>query len=743
MIQETKNKTLIHLYNSNISYYVYINKFGFLQNPYFGERLDNLFDLAQLVGTRWPTSYFDKNINEEITLKDGEESYRTDLGNQEIFSHGFNDFRESAIILRKSDGSFESNFKYISHKIYKGIKPLLDLPSADRKLNSLKIQNEENVDTLEILLKDSESSIYLYEFISIYNDKDIIVKSFKVVNNEKDSIKLNRCYSMQMSLNNDDYLVHHFCGSWGNERNEVVNEIVSDCQVIESKQGRSSHYENPFIFLTKKETTYSSGEAIGFNLIWSGNFKFNINKDQNILHSLSIAYGINDYDFEITLKSGDSFETPQAIISYSNKGIDYMSHQFHSFIKENLCIDKNQYGYRPLLLNCWEAVGFDFNTDSLIKFIDKGKEMNIDLFVLDDGWFGHRDSDNSSLGDWYVNKKVDLKKVVDFAHSKGLKFGIWFEPEMISPDSDLYRAHPEYVLGKAENNLLTGRHQLNLDFTNEKVILNVFRQMKKILDKYSIDYVKWDYNREIYEHYSNNLKKNRQGEVLYRQVIGFYKLYEMLKTSYPNLLIEGCAGGGGRFDLGVLYYSPQIWCSDNTNGAKRMYIQYNTSLGYPLSSLGSHLSFYEEADFETRAMIALFGTFGYEFDPSKLTSEQLSICQKYAQIYKENYVDLINEGTLYHLSNPRNSNHMCMEVVNKNKDKAMILYVNKESEMLGGNNFVKFQGLNDKYLYKNDLDNKVYSGEYLRKVGLNIFSNKSYWNAFKGTLIKLNRLEEN
>lgn len=720
MITYLKDKKVIELKNGSIMYAVYINCAGYLETVYFGKEV-NVYDYDQIRNdvTRSIT-YWDVNKGECVY----EDGFKFDAAPLELSSHALSDKRQSAIVLKRADGSYESNFIYRSHKIYQGINPI-DGPHA----------HGDNAETVEFLLKEATSEVYVKLSITIYLDKDIIVKNL-AIENLGEEVKLLRAHSMQLALTSMDYSLVHFNGRWGRERGYSESPLHDGTQMVSTNLGRSSHIENPFCYLKKSDAGLDYGEVIGFNLIYSGNFSFRA--DCGEFSNVMISYGINDEDFEWTIHKGDCFVTPQAVISYSSDGVNKMSQNFHRFIKENLITYGKDREYKPILFNSWEGCYFDFTTDSIISYIDDACKIGTELFVLDDGWFGNRNDDYRALGDWYVNKsKIDVHKVIAHCRQKGIKFGIWFEPEMVNPDSDLFRNHPDYPLKSADRDFVSlMRHQRHLDFANPDVVDNVYLQMKSFLDEYPVDYIKWDYNRTVAEHYSEVLGR-RQGEVYHRLVLGYYSLIDRIRKEYPSVMIEGCSSGGGRFDMGTLYYTPQIWTSDESNPARRVVINYNTSIGYPLSTMGTHVNDSKIASYKEKAILALFGTYGYEMNPNLLTEEEKSEINEVAKVYKKYHNAVINNGTLYHITNPDLSNLIILQSVSKDRCSSLILVANKLSEQ-DKFRFVKLKGLDKNTLYKNSFDGSVNTGDYFMNVGLNLSG--EWFNEFSFKLIILEKV---
>ncbi len=725
MIRFSKTTRILVLDNRSIGYAVYVNDAGYLETVYFGKRLSGYtdFDCVRNAGPK-ATLYYDRESGTEKGYADG---FKADSAPLEVSPHGLWDKRGAPIIVRSKEGSFETDLRFKSVRRFKGLPDIEGLPHAHG-----------DAETADIVLEDKALRVRAHLYLSIFADKDIILKSFCIENAGRKAVRLTRAMSMQLDLPRADYDLVHFHGRWAKERDYCCNPVPDGVQEVSSNLGRSSAEENPFVFLKERNATADSGEVIGFNLIYSGNFKFRTMV--NAFRGLHILYGINDEDFEWKLSAGEKFFTPQAVIAYSAQGTDAMSQTFHRFIRENLMTYAANRDYKPVLFNSWEGCYFSFDTDLILSYIDEAVKIGTELFVLDDGWFGARNSDRAGLGDWTVNEqKIDLKRVITHCTAHKIKFGIWFEPEMINPDSDLFRAHPEYVLGWGRERLTLSRHQFCLDFSNPEVVDAVYKQMRAFFKEYPVDYVKWDYNRTVAEHVSAAYPADRQGEVYHRLVLGYYSLIGRLTKAFPKIMFEGCASGGGRFDMGTLYYCPQIWCSDESDPAQRIDIQYNTSLGYPLSCIGSHVNDSPVASYATKAALALFGTYGYEMDPRKLKKEERDTLFKTADVYRKYHRDVIANGTLYHLRAPYEGNDMCMQCVSQDKKASLVLFMNKlkEPDIF---RFVRLKGLDEKKRYRNTLDGQVHTGEYYEKIGLNFSA--TWMNEFSHGLVLLTEEEK-
>ena len=720
MIRYSKTTRILALDNKSIGYAVYVNDAGYLETLYFGKRLAGYtdFDCVRKSGEFASPRYVVQTGKEE-GYADG---FKAACAPLEVSPHGLLDKRGAPLIVRSKEGSFETDLRFKSVRRLKGVPAIEGLPHAHG-----------DAETADILLEDKNLRVRAHLYLTIFADKDILLKSFCIENFGRKAVRLTRAMSMQLDLPRADYDLVHFHGRWAKERDYCCNALTDGIQEISSNHGRSSAEENPFVYLKEKNATTDSGEVIGFNLIYSGNFKFRTLVTP--FRGLHLLYGIDDEDFEWKLSAGEKFFTPQAVIAYSAEGADAMSQTFHRFIRENLMTYAANRDYKPVLFNSWEGCTFDFDTDLILAYIDDAVKIGTELFVLDDGWFGARNTDAAGLGDWKVNeKKIDLKRVITHCTAHKIKFGIWFEPEMINFDSDLFRAHPEYVLGWGKEELSLARHQFCLDFANPEVVDNIYAQMRAFFKEYPVDYVKWDYNRTVAEHVSAAYPADRQGEIYHRLVLGYYSLLGRLTREFPKIMFEGCASGGGRFDLGTLYYCPQIWCSDESDPAQRIDIQFNTSIGYPLSCIGSHVNDSPVAPYSTKAALALFGTYGYEMNPNKLTQEEIDTLAKTADVYRKYHRDVIANGTLYHLRAPYEGNYMCMQCVSQDKKTSLVLFMNKFKE-LDVFRFVRLKGLDARKRYRNTLDGQVHTGEYYEKIGLNF--SEAWMNEFSHALVLL------
>lgn len=616
-----------HLHNQRISYLLSIEQGGFLSHLYFGQRIQHYH--GQLKNPRRDRGFSDNLPGSK------ERDFSLDTLLQEYSSKGDGDFRSAAAVIRQADGTRSAFFTYDHHDIQWG-KPGLDgLPAAY-------VEDDHEAQTLTVTLIDALSGLKLDLKYTIYRDRNVIARSAELVNGGEQTVNVEKLASMQLDLPSEPKQLIYLPGAHVNERHVEREDVGFGVKVLESRRGTTSHQMNNFMVLCDPTTTEFQGNVYGFSLVYSGNHKEEIEKDQ--FGTLRILAGINDDQFDWELQPKAHFQTPEVLLTFSAAGLNGLSGTLHALLRERVARSKFKNRPRPILVNNWEATFFDFNEAKLQEIVDDAKELGMEMFVLDDGWFGHRDNDDSSLGDWQVFQRKfphGLAHFSDYVHQQGLQFGLWVEPEMISIDSDLYRQHPDYMLKVPGRTPSVSRDQFVLDLGREAVRENVHQQLKAILDSCRIEYVKWDMNRHITDVYSTALPAERQGEVLHRYVLGLYKLLDELTTEYPDVLWEGCSGGGGRFDTGMMYYMPQSWVSDNTDAIARLQIQAGTSLAYPMSAMESHVSVSPNqqtgryASFETRGNVAMSGVLGYELDLTKMTPTEKATVKRQIASYKD------------------------------------------------------------------------------------------------------------
>ena len=702
---------VFHLRNTFLSYLIKIEESNVLAHIYFGKPVKQYKD-----NKNYPRR--DRGFSGNVPLNP-DRSLSKDTLPQEYSSHGSMDFRTPASIIQRKNGSDLLDLRYDSHYITDGKPEIEGLPQTY-------VMDKSEAQTLVISLKDRETAIYFDLFYTIFTDRAVITRSVKIRNETGETIKLEKAASFQLDFAHtrrfDEVIA--LPGAHVNERQISRQSVLSGTKVFESRRGTSSHHMNNFIALVHHHTTENTGEAIGLQFVYSGNHSFELEKDQ--INQLRVVGGINSHRFSWELNAGQSFQTPEMILSYSSQGLNKMSQIHHELLRERIARGRHQFAERPILVNNWEATYFDFNSEKIKAIIDEAKELGIEMFVLDDGWFGKRDADNSSLGDWfeYEGKLTNgLREIADYAHSKGVKFGLWFEPEMISVDSELYRTHSDFLMQEPGRMPSASRSQHVLDFTRLDVRQTIEKQMRKILDTIPLDYIKWDMNRSLSDVYSITLDPQRQGEVAHRYMLGLYELLEHLTTDYPEILWEGCSGGGGRFDAGFIYYMPQSWTSDNTDAVERMKIQYGTSLAYPISSITAHVSAVpnhqtdRSTSLKTRGETAMSAVFGYELDLTKLSPEEKKQVKDQIISY-QTIRPVIQYGHYYRLASPFEENIAAWMFVSPKQDEAIVFLGRILASAQPAFHEVYLMGLDDEALYQEQTSKRIFSGAELMTVGL-------------------------
>ena len=650
--------------------------------------------------------------------------------------NGLGDYREGAVEIVDSEGHFSICPVYKEYRIVDGKPALKGLPATFEGA-----ADNQKAMTLELVLEDKNVGLEFILRYSVFDDSDALVRSTEIVNVSDKATFITKAMSFAMDMDAEDYELLTLHGSWARERQIDIRPIGYGKTSVGSVKGESSHQEHPFMALVQKNANQKQGRVYGFSFVYSGNFLAQAEKTQ--FDSVRVLMGINPNGFKWELKAGERLQMPEVVSVFSDAGLGKMSRTFHDLYRNHLIRSPYKDKKRPILINNWEATYFQFDTEKLIAIAREAKKAGIEMLVMDDGWFGHRDDDNSSLGDWYVNENKlqgGLKYLVDEVNKIGLKFGIWFEPEMISPDSDLYRAHPDWAIAIPGRTPVRSRNQYVLDLSRPEVVDYVFEVVSKILHSANIEYVKWDMNRQITDLGSYCLGKENQGELYHRYVLAVYELQERLVREFPNLLLENCSGGGARFDPGMLYFGPQIWCSDDTDAIERLSIQEGTSLVYPLSSMGAHVSdcpnhtVGRNTPFSTRGNVALAGTFGYELDITRIPQEDRDSIPGQVAMYHK-YNPLVRTGDYYRIASYR-ENHMydCYGVVSKDKSEALFTFV----QVLGRPNYhsriLRLDGLDADKKYRIEGEDGVYTGAALMNAGIQVMN---LWGDYQSKLIHI------
>lgn len=697
-IRVLEDKGLFHLQSKGMSYIVQLVN-GYPVHVYWGQQLRD-----------------DSNLDGMLNL--GGNSGLDRLP-QEYPQYGSGDFRNPAYQARLEDGTRVTELRYSGYQVTAGKPSLEGLPSVY-------VESADEADTLELTLTDDYAKLMVILRYTVYHEMDVIARSVQFVNHGESKLQLLRALSASIDMQAGELDMIYLAGAWAREGNLTRRRLVQGGTTIESRRGMSGHQLNPFAALAKPGTDENQGEVFGFNLVYSGSFEAEAEVDS--FGSTRFSIGVHSLDFTWLLEPGEKFQTPEAIMVYSAQGIGEMSRIYHRLYRTRLCRGLYRDKERPILVNNWEATYFNFDTDKLESIAVEASKLGIELFVLDDGWFGKRDADNSSLGDWVEDLRKlpgGLGDLAQRVNGLGLQFGLWVEPEMISPDSDLYRQHPDWCLHVPGRRRSEARWQLVLDYTREDVREYIYESLSRIFSTVPIAYVKWDMNRCLTEIGSAQMAPERQGETGHRYVLGLYELLERLTAKFPKILFESCCSGGGRFDPGMLYYMPQTWTSDNTDAVERLKIQYGTSLVYPVSAMGAHVSAVPNhqvgriTPLSFRGDVAMSGNFGYELDLTKFTPEEKELVKEQVANYKE-IRSLVQQGNLYRLQSPFEGNETAWMFVSDDQREALVYYFRVMAVPNPPRRSLKLNGLNPSLDYTLEESGEVYGGDRLMQVGLSL-----------------------
>ena len=699
---------LFQLITDNTEYQMKADKYGVLKHLWYGEKTGCDMEYLQ--------SYPDVGFSGNIYDAGNDRTYSLDTLPLEYACDGVGDYRVTGAAAVHSDGSCALDLRYKSYRISKGKYSIKGLPAVYADVSES--------ETLEIVLKDKYSDIEVTLRYGVLPKLDIITRCASVANNTNEPVILTKAASLCLDIPHGEWEWVHFHGRHAMERLTERMPLCHGIQESSSKRGTSSHHQNPTVLLCSPDCTETSGSCIGAALMYSGSFQTKIQLDQ--MEQVRLVMGINPELFRWELKPSEVFDTPEVIMSYSSNGMEKLSHNFHKVIREHVCRGKYKLAERPVLINNWEATYFDFNEEKILKIAEQAASLGVDMLVLDDGWFGKRDDDCSGLGDWFVSEEKlngGLGKLAEKIKSLGMKFGLWFEPEMVSEDSGLYRSHPDWAIKIPSRNPVRSRYQLVLDMINPEVRDYLFGAISDILKNADISYIKWDMNRSICDWYTPCLSAENQGEMPHRYVLGLYELLERLTTAFPDVLFEGCSGGGGRFDAGMLYYCPQIWCSDDTDAFERTKIQYGTSFFYPVSAIGSHVSAVPNhqtgrvTPIETRAVTAMAGSFGYELDLNTLSHDEKQEVKEQIVRFKKDG-PLIHNGLYYRLSDSLNDKYAMWGFVSEDKKEVLVHGVIFRTEPNRTQYLVKLRGLLSDTNYRLAENGEVYKGSALMNGGI-------------------------
>jgi alpha-galactosidase len=687
-------RKVFFLTTQNSEYQIAIGDGGVLLHAYYGKPVcaaDMSYLLAEI----------DRGFSGNYYEMRDRRGFSPDTLPQEYSTFGAGDYRVPALVVEQDNGSRTLDLRYKEHRIVQGRRHSEILPYVR--------ENSDETESLEIDLFDEVAGLTVTLIYNVFASKDVITRSSVIANTSGNTCRLLKAASMSLDITYKKMDLIHFHGRHAMERQMERSPLTHDVHMVGSSRGTSSHHNNPFVILCDRGAGEDYGECYGFMLMYSGNHAQEVEVDQS--GSIRMVSGIGREDFTWKLYMGEAFETPEVIMTYSSRGLGQLSRNYHRIIRENVCPPEFNDYKRPVIINNWEGTYFGFDDNSIKEMMYAARQCGCEMFVLDDGWFGKRDDDNSGLGDWYVNMSklpCGISGIADYAEGLGLKFGLWFEPEMINEDSDLFREHPDYVLRDPDRKPVMARNQMVLDMSRPEVVENIFCQMKEVLDGADISYIKWDFNRSLSNVYSVAAGREGQGEVAHRFVLGTYSLLKKIRETYPGIMIEGCSGGGGRFDAGMLLYTPQIWCSDNSEAINRLRIQEGTCYGYPVSTVGSHVSASpnhqngREVPIATRAIVAMSGTFGYELDPRELTEDEKEEIRKQIDLYN-GYYSLIQNGDYFRISDEYSREYFtAWSFVAGDKTEALLNLVVTDVRANPEIPFVKLKGLDPLARYRID-----------------------------------------
>lgn len=713
-----------YLESKGVSYVFGIHETGFPVHYYYGARIGR--EDLRYTCTRGGTS-----TEAAVPGYDGR-GFSYNIMDPELSTYGSGDYHECSLQILRQNGNRLNEFLYEGHEIVTEKPPITGMPSL------------RGGETLIVTLKDRYADIRVKLYYTVYEDVAVITRHMEVINGTGETISLLRAYSFALELPKNNYDILTLYGAWGRERHPERIPMHHGVVSIDSKRGASSAVLNPFMAIMDPSADEYHGEVYGVNLVYSSSYVLKV--EGGTKGSARITGGINDFDFRWDLADGAHFETPEVVLVYAANGLNEMSQQFHDAYRRYLINPRFVTRPRPVVINNWEATYFNFNNERLMEIIDVIKDSGIDTFVLDDGWFGVRNGDASGLGDWVVNTDKlagGLHTIIDYCHACGLKFGLWFEPEMVNPDSDLYRAHPDWAIAVPGVEPALSRHQMVLDITRADVRDYIVNAVSAILREHKIDYVKWDFNRNLTENYSSALSPAHQQEFHHRYALGLYDLCERLVNGFPSVMFEGCAGGGGRFDPAMLYYFPQVWTSDDSDAYMRTKIQYGTSLCYPLSAMSCHTSICPNHQtgrtipFASRADIAHLGATGYELDTKRMTPEEVAEVKEQVKAYHA-MEDLVLEGDLYRLEDSHDSNYFAFQLVSKDKSRSQITMMRVLHDPNGEFKRLYPRGLDAEAVYEiPELDNRRLSGATIMNAGL-LF--RDPWGDFYTMVYHFNRV---
>ena len=716
-----KQEQIFYLHTKNTSYVMGVLHGKYLLHLHYGKKIHAYHNFVKNLPIHNDTTWCG------VDIMDSDAIYSTELLPMEYPTYGSADLRTPAFHAEYETGSAVTCLAYCGYEIYHGKESLSGLPATY-------VESDSEAATLEITLVDSLTGLKIVLSYSVFEDYDVITKSVRAVNESVQPIDVQSILSSTTYLFDKNYEFVHLTGAWARERHIQKQPLMNGTMQIDSKRVASGHIHSPFLALARPWATENQGEVYGYSFVYSGNFIMQAETNQQNLVRVNI--GINPFGFHWLLTPGEVFQAPEVVMTFSNSGFDTMSRRFHRIYRQRLCRGKYRDSERPVLINNWEATYYDFDEEKILNIAKKAHDVGVELLVLDDGWYGKRDTGDSSLGDWrpYPKKLPNgIDGLADKIAEMGMRFGLWFEPEMVSENSDLFRTHPDWYIGipGRPKTPARGPGQLVLDLTRPEVCDYIVEALSAVLRSAKISYVKWDMNRNITEIGSATLPANRQQELPHRYMLGLYSILERLVTAFPDVLFEGCAGGGGRFDAGMLYYFPQYWTSDDTDAIERLYIQHGTSLVMPACTMGAHVSavpnhqVHRTTPLQTRGHIAMAGQFGYEMDLGKLSEEETELVRQQIRQYKE-IRSTIHFGDLYRLRSPFEGENTAWEYVSADLKQVVLIYCTIRAHVITGMTQIRFEGLKENAQYRNTETGEIYDGDFLMNVGLYLSDSKDY-----------------
>lgn len=707
-VLENKNSQRLFFLNTcDTSLVLQVSEYGYVFVPYWGGKIE-CSDVSYIISDITRASY--------LADANGQKDFKLEQMPQIYPSYGYSDLREPAFSFSYEDGSRITDLRYKSHRIYKNKEKVDGLPS---------VLSRDDSEVLELELYDNLKKMVVILTFGVFEKHDAITQSVRVINqNQKEEICIEKICSANIDLLECDFEMFHLSGAWGRECHIKRRHLEQGTQSIGSIRGASGHGQNPFAALVTPETDENTGRVYAMNFVYSGNFQINAEVDMH--QNTRFQIGIHPFDFSWKLIPGETFQAPEVVLVYSDTGLGKMSRIYHRLYQDCLLPKKFAQKERPVLLNSWEANYFNFNREKLVSLAQKAAEVGAELFVLDDGWFGKRNDTTSSVGDWIANEEKlggTLFSLIEVIEEKRIAFGLWFEPEMVSPDSKLYREHPDWVMQVQNRRLEKSRDEYVLDLSNPKVCEYIIKSVGDILEQCHITYVKWDMNRNFTNMGSTWLETERQKEQAHRYILGLYQVLESLTGKFPDILFEGCAGGGGRCDPGMLYYMPQIWISDDTDAIERLAIQYGTSMVYPSIAMGCHISEIPNHQTErcipmkTRAVVAMWGNMGLELNLNRLAKKEVEQISEEITFYKE-IRNVVQRGTLYRLKGLESGNEYAWMHVSQNETEVLVAYVQILMKPNTVTKRLRLRGLKPKSYYQVSGEERIYSGKELMEIGL-------------------------